>query len=83
MLLTKVRMGVNHRGLPQCLILFEYDTNTEQHALTVQEFLFVHECCKRGYKKSAHPRKSNIFFQPTNKMEILYYSDLMPHVTIL
>jgi hypothetical protein len=50
MLLTKVRMGMNHRDPPQCLILFEYDTNTERHALTVQEFLFVHERCKRGYK---------------------------------
>ena len=29
MLLTKVRMGINQRGPPQCLILFEYDTNSK------------------------------------------------------
>ena len=82
-LLTKLRMGMSHRGPPRYLMLFEYDTNPEWHDLTVQKFLCLVVSVRTIDKISAHLRKCDIFLQPIEMSCYLSSNHMMPHVMIL
>lgn len=73
MLLTKVRMEMSHRGPPQCLILFEYKTQTRGDMPSPSRSSYVFSMnTGTADKKSAHLGKSHTFSQPI-EMRLRYH----------